>query len=231
MAAGAAPTEAGAAPQARGAGIAPPLAAGLAAPAFRPLPLGAVRPRGWLQRQLRIQADGLTGHLDEFWPDVGQSQWFGGQAEGWERAPYWLDGAIPLAWLLDDQPLKTRLTRYVDTIVARQRADGWYGPYPKTPSRSATTSGRFFLPTRSWRSTTTPRVTRVSSRPSPGASARCWRGSTERRCTAGASSGGSKASCRSSTSINGGASPGCSTWRASCARRAWTSRRCSPPTT
>ena len=39
---------------------------GLADPAFRPLPLGAIRPTGWLQRQLRIQADGLSGHLDEF---------------------------------------------------------------------------------------------------------------------------------------------------------------------
>ena len=42
------------------------------------LPLGAIRPRGWLQRQLRIQADGLTGHLDEFWPAVGTG-------ESWER--------------------------------------------------------------------------------------------------------------------------------------------------
>lgn len=106
-------------------------AAGLAAPAFQPLPLGAIRPRGWLQRQLRLQADGLSGHLDEFWPDVSQSQWFGGTAEGWERAPYWLDGAIPLAWLLDDQPLKARISRYVDFIVSHQRPDGWYGPYPE----------------------------------------------------------------------------------------------------
>ena len=105
-------------------------AGGLAEPAFRPLPLGAIRPAGWLERQLRIQADGLSGHLDEFWPDVGQSQWFGGTAEGWERAPYWLDGVIPLAWLLDDGPLKARITRYVEYIVSHQRADGWYGPYP-----------------------------------------------------------------------------------------------------
>jgi hypothetical protein len=102
----------------------------LAAPAFRPLPLGSISPAGWLRRQLRIQADGLSGHLDEFWPDVGQSQWFGGQAEGWERAPYWLDGVIPLAWLIDDAALKARITRYMDHIVTHQREDGWFSPYP-----------------------------------------------------------------------------------------------------
>ncbi len=109
---------------------APVSATGLGEPEFRPLPIGAIRPAGWLARQLRIQRDGLTGHLDEFWPDVGQSQWFGGTAEGWERAPYWLDGAIPLAWILDDAPLKARITRHVEHIVAHQRADGWYAPYP-----------------------------------------------------------------------------------------------------
>ena len=102
----------------------------LAEPAFRPLPLGSIRPAGWLRRQLQLQADGLTGHLDEFWPDVAQSQWFGGSAEGWERAPYWLDGAIPLAWILDAHPLKARITGYVEHIVSHQRADGWYAPYP-----------------------------------------------------------------------------------------------------
>ena len=62
----------------------------------------AGEPAGWLRDQLQIQADGLTGHLDEFWPDVARSQWIGGDAEGWERGPYWLDGLVPLAVLLDD---------------------------------------------------------------------------------------------------------------------------------
>ncbi|MHB8837537.1 MAG: beta-L-arabinofuranosidase domain-containing protein [Gemmatimonadaceae bacterium] len=121
---------------ARGAPEPPPApaeqarAAGLAPLAFVPLPIGSIRPRGWLARQLRIQADGLSGHLDEFWPDVAQSQWFGGSAEGWERAPYWLDGAIPLAWILDDAALKGRITRYVNYIIEHQRADGWYHVYP-----------------------------------------------------------------------------------------------------
>ncbi len=82
------------------------------------------------RRQLQLQADGLTGHLDEFWPDVADSQWFGGKAEGWERAPYWLDGAIPLAKLVNDRALSDRIAKHVDHIVTHQRADGWYAPYP-----------------------------------------------------------------------------------------------------
>lgn len=96
--------------------------------AFSLLPLGAVTPQGWLRRQLGIQRDGLTGHLDEFWPDVARSGWIGGDSEGWERGPYWLDGALPLAYLLDDAALKKRVRRWVDEILARQAPDGWLGP-------------------------------------------------------------------------------------------------------
>jgi hypothetical protein len=96
--------------------------------------LGRLRAKGWLERQLRIQADGLSGHLDEFWPDVGQSQWFGGQAEGGERAPYWLDGVIPLAWCLPDPALQSKARRYVNHIVTHQRPNGWYAAYPADAS-------------------------------------------------------------------------------------------------
>ncbi|MGC9396361.1 MAG: beta-L-arabinofuranosidase domain-containing protein [Anaerolineae bacterium] len=101
---------------------------GLKPVAFRPLPLGRVRPLGWLERQLRIQAEGISGHLDEFWPDVKDSRWFGGDAEAWERAPYWLDGFIPLAFVLDDAVLKAKVTRYMDYILTHQHEDGWLGP-------------------------------------------------------------------------------------------------------
>src|SRR4051794_22141227 len=86
-------------------------------PALRPLPLGAVRPAGWLAGQLRIQADGLGGHLDEFWPDVARSKWIGGDAEGWERGPYWLDGLVPLAVLLGDEALLAKARRWMDYIL------------------------------------------------------------------------------------------------------------------
>jgi len=100
----------------------------LQAPHFRPFPLASIHPRGWLADQLRIQADGLSGQLDTFWPDIKDSAWIGGDAEGWERMPYWLDGVIPLAWLLDDAPLKTRISGYLDYILTHQHDDGWLGP-------------------------------------------------------------------------------------------------------
>jgi len=96
--------------------------------AFTPLPLGAVKAGGWLARQLRIQADGLSGHLDEFFPDVYASGWFGGDADQWERAPYWLDGAVPLAFLLGDEGLIEKVRKWVGIILDRQGDDGWLGP-------------------------------------------------------------------------------------------------------
>jgi hypothetical protein len=101
---------------------------GLRPVAFRPLLLGKVKPLGWLERQLRIQAEGISGNLDEFWPDVKDSRWFGGDAEAWERAPYWLDGLIPLAFVLDDATLKAKVMRYMDYIITHQHEDGWLGP-------------------------------------------------------------------------------------------------------
>ncbi len=106
-------------------------------PTLRPYPLNTIAPQGWLAQQLRIQADGLSGHLDQFWPDIKESAWIGGKAEGWERMPYWLDGVIPLAWLLGDAPLQQRIRAYVAYIIAHQQADGWLGPRVEEKSSAA----------------------------------------------------------------------------------------------
>ena len=101
----------------------------LAPSAFYLLPLGSVRPAGWLKDQLRIQANGLSGHLDETWADVGpNSGWLGGSGESWERGPYFLDGLVPLAYLLDDAILKAKAQRYVDWTLEHQAASGMIGP-------------------------------------------------------------------------------------------------------
>ena len=96
--------------------------------ALRPFTPNEYKPKGWLKRQLEIQAASLSGNLDKFWPDVMDSAWVGGDRDGWERVPYWLDGFIPLAFLLDDADLKARAKRYVDAILAGQREDGWICP-------------------------------------------------------------------------------------------------------
>lgn len=101
--------------------------------AFSQLPLGAVKPAGWLKRQLRIQADGLTGHLPDFWPDLGpNSGWLGGTGESWERGPYYMDGLIPLAFLLDDENLIRSAKKWVGWTLDNQGEDGWLGPKSNT---------------------------------------------------------------------------------------------------
>jgi len=101
----------------------------LAPSALYLLPLTSVKPKGWLRRQLQIQADGLTGHLDEFWPDVGpNSAWLGGTGEPWERGPYYLDGLLPLAYLLDDQRLIAKARKWVDWTLDHQQSNGAIGP-------------------------------------------------------------------------------------------------------
>lgn len=101
----------------------------LSASKFYQLPLTAIKPRGWLRRQLQVQADGLTGYLDEFWSDLSpNSAWLGGSGEGWERGPYYTDGLVPLAYLLDDPKLKAKADRWVGWTLQNQRSDGSIGP-------------------------------------------------------------------------------------------------------
>lgn len=92
------------------------------------LKLGEVLPTGWLKNQLETQNEGLSGHLDEFWPDIMDSEWIGGKAEGWERFPYWLDGVIPLAFLIESKSLIEKVERYINYILDHQHNDGWFGP-------------------------------------------------------------------------------------------------------
>ncbi|MBF8191421.1 glycoside hydrolase family 127 protein [Nonomuraea sp. K274] len=98
-------------------------------PHQRELPLGAIRPRGWLRDQLQLQADGQTGRLEEIWPDVGpDSAWLGGDGESWERGPYYLDGLVPLAYTLGAAELQAKAQKWIESMLGGQRADGQFGP-------------------------------------------------------------------------------------------------------
>jgi DUF1680 family protein len=78
---------------------------------------------------LRVQANGLTGHLDEFWPDVGSnSGWLGGTGEAWERGPYYCDGLVPLAHLLNDPLLLSKAHKWMDWTLNSVQPNGQFGP-------------------------------------------------------------------------------------------------------
>lgn len=118
-----------------------------------------LKPEGWLRRQLRIQADGLSGNLHKIWPDIRDSGWIGGNREGWERVPYWLDGFIPLAYLLEDEELIDTAKKYIDAIISAQDKDGWICPCKKNM-----TPGQYSLSVKPLRFTMTAQATKESLR-------------------------------------------------------------------
>ena len=97
-------------------------------PLFSEMPLGSIRPKGWLLNQLVIMRNGTTGHLDEVYPKLRDDNgWLGGNGDAWEETPYWLDGAVPLAYLLDDKELKLKVLKYINWTLDNQRPLGYFG--------------------------------------------------------------------------------------------------------
>lgn len=96
---------------------------------FIELPLGSILAEGWLKDQLRIQAEGFTGLLPDHWYDLGpHSGWLGGEGEAWERGPYYLDGLLPLAYVLEDDELINKTTQWIEWTLNSQQEDGQFGP-------------------------------------------------------------------------------------------------------
>lgn len=87
-------------------------------------------PEGWYHRQLLVQKNGLTGHIEEIWEDLGpDSGWLGGTGESWERGPYYLDGFVPLGYLLRDTTLQKKAQKWIDWILESQTVEGFFGPF------------------------------------------------------------------------------------------------------
>ena len=105
---------------------------------FVKLPLGAIRAEGWLRDQLQRQADGLTGHLDSVYPEVmgPRNGWLGGDGDVWERGPYWIDGLLPLAYILGDERLIEKTRPWVEWALGSRQPDGYFGPAEDRPFES-----------------------------------------------------------------------------------------------
>lgn len=98
--------------------------------AYSELRLGSIKPEGWLRETLLRQRNGMTSQMDSLYPEVmgPRNGWLGGDGDQWERGPYWIDGLIPMAWILDDDVLKQKAQPWVEWALASQKEDGFFGP-------------------------------------------------------------------------------------------------------
>jgi DUF1680 family protein len=122
---------------------------------YQVLPLGEVKPGGWLKEQIQENLNGFTGHLDSLAPDLilnddiygknrlskkVKSKDVGalGVAGDWqvqfiwwnsETQSNWRDGYIRSAILANDSKHLQKIENYVQHILATQDADGYLGIY------------------------------------------------------------------------------------------------------
>jgi len=97
------------------------------------LPIGAIEPRGWLRRQLELEAAGFVGHLGEISPFLSKKNnaWLSPTGEGehgWEEVPYWLRGFGDLGYVLGDKRIISEAREWIEAVLAGQREDGYFGP-------------------------------------------------------------------------------------------------------
>ncbi|QHV97765.1 beta-L-arabinofuranosidase domain-containing protein [Spirosoma endbachense] len=97
---------------------------------YMELPLGAIKPQGWLKEMLMRQKQGATGQLDALYPLVMNQRngWLGGNGDQWERGPYWIDGLLPLAYILNDPELIAKIKPWIEWAIHSQQPDGYFGP-------------------------------------------------------------------------------------------------------
>jgi len=101
--------------------------------ALIPLPVGSVRPGGWVRRYLELQRGGLTGKLGTLsaWLDKKGNAWYSGNGQGdhgWEEVPYWLKGYGDLGYILNDASIIAETKDWLEKVFASQQPDGWFGP-------------------------------------------------------------------------------------------------------
>ena len=98
---------------------------------FIKLPVGDVRPEGWVRRCLELQKDGLSGNLGEIsvWLEKEGNAWLNDRGDhGWEEVPYWLKGYGNLAYILGDSDMIAETGTWIEGVLASRREDGFFGP-------------------------------------------------------------------------------------------------------
>jgi hypothetical protein len=116
------------------------------------LPLGEIKPAGWMKNQMQNDLNGFVGHLDSLVPDLMADQIYGAdrltkshkvknlgnigpeldpQYLWWnsETQSNWRDGYIRNAILLDNKKYLAKSEEYVNYILSTQDTDGYLGIY------------------------------------------------------------------------------------------------------
>ncbi|MCK5271021.1 MAG: glycoside hydrolase family 127 protein [Sedimentisphaerales bacterium] len=105
----------------------------LLASSFVKLPIGAIKPKGWVRRQLELQAEGFVGRLTEIsrFLTKENNAWLSPKGEGkhpWEEMPYWLKGFGDLGYVLGDERIIKETRIWIEGALNSQREDGYFGP-------------------------------------------------------------------------------------------------------
>ncbi|MCG8699272.1 MAG: glycoside hydrolase family 127 protein [Bacteroidales bacterium] len=116
------------------------------------LPLGAIKAEGWLRMQLDSMAKGMTGNLDHMYPEVMSdvNGWLGGNGHAWERGPYWIDGLVPLAYILENDTLIEKAQKWIDWAINSQDETGFFGPDRPPKKKETSTQNVVKNTTRDW---------------------------------------------------------------------------------
>ncbi len=100
---------------------------------FVKLPVGSIKPEGWVKGQLKLMANGFSGNLTKIskWCRFQGNAWVspaGVGENGWEELPYWLKGFIDLGYVLNDKRIIDEANRWIDGVLSSQNASGYFGP-------------------------------------------------------------------------------------------------------
>lgn len=111
------------------------------------LPLGSIRPAGWLSDQFHVQVNGLTSHIGNLWDVLKVSAWKGDAGRNVTPecctprfVPRWLEGLTVLSGVLGDDHLRAMTVPYMEFILNAQH------PESITPSSCAWSHLGRFLP-------------------------------------------------------------------------------------
>jgi len=116
---------------------------------FSELPVGSVQPRGWLQKWLERQAQGLTGHPENMSypydtcmyaglipPPPAKDKWW---KEWWpyEQSAYFVDATTRLSWLIQDDSIRKRRDANLDYILDHSSGTNLGGSHACWPNAVA----------------------------------------------------------------------------------------------